>query len=409
MSFKRNNYQQISINDNYLFQSERTKRYLLESWAEGFSRLVFNKINEERFAVLYNENDFSRPNTPVNVNVIIGALILKELNNLTDDELLGAVMFDIRYQYALNTTSFAEQPMSDRTVSRFRRRLREYEEETGKDLLKEEMLSLADSFCEYLNIDKSMKRMDSVMIASNCKRMSRLELFYTCVSNLINVINKSGDKEAVSGFERYIAKDDKNETLYRSKPEEVPQRIEEVMKDALKLLNISVSAYSQEEEYKMLSRLVGEQTKTTDSGIELKDGKEIRPEGLQNPSDPDATYRKKSDKGYVGYVGNIVETVDKEKSTAIITGYDYQKNQYHDSQFCKNVIAEHIEREETTTIVADGAYYGIDNICRAEKKNIELVTTSMVGIYPSKHHKDFIVDEETKECPLPDLLDNKKR
>jgi len=28
-------------------------------------------------------------------------------------------MFDIRYQYALRTTSFEEQPLSDRTLSRF--------------------------------------------------------------------------------------------------------------------------------------------------------------------------------------------------------------------------------------------------------------------------------------------------
>ena len=31
-------------------------------------------------------------------------------------------MFDIRYQYALHTTSFIEQPLSDRTLGRFRER-----------------------------------------------------------------------------------------------------------------------------------------------------------------------------------------------------------------------------------------------------------------------------------------------
>ena len=40
-------------------------------------------------------------------------------------------MFDIRYQYALHTTSFTEQPLSDRTLSRFRARCLAYETETG--------------------------------------------------------------------------------------------------------------------------------------------------------------------------------------------------------------------------------------------------------------------------------------
>ena len=63
---------------------------------------------------------FSRPNTPV--NVIVGALILKEALNVTDDEIVEAMAFDIRYQYALHTTNFEEQPISDRTLSRFRAR-----------------------------------------------------------------------------------------------------------------------------------------------------------------------------------------------------------------------------------------------------------------------------------------------
>jgi hypothetical protein len=134
MSFKKNENQQLSFDDSYMRQSDRSKRYLEKSWALSFAKEIFPRINEERFRVLYSEHQFSRPNTPV--NVIIGALMLKEMNQLTDDELLESILFDVRYQYALHTTSFEEQPFSDRTVSRFRTRLLEYERETGVDLLK---------------------------------------------------------------------------------------------------------------------------------------------------------------------------------------------------------------------------------------------------------------------------------
>jgi len=91
---------------------------LKKSWAENFAQHIFPLINEDRFSVLYSTNQASRPNTPVNVN--IGLLLLKEMFGSTDEELMETVLFDVRYQYALHTTSFPEQPVSDRTLSRFR-------------------------------------------------------------------------------------------------------------------------------------------------------------------------------------------------------------------------------------------------------------------------------------------------
>lgn len=68
------------------------------------SEQVFSKIDEYIFAPLYSEKTNSRSNAPV--NVLFGALILKDLNGLTDDELEASCLFDFRYQYALHTTSF---------------------------------------------------------------------------------------------------------------------------------------------------------------------------------------------------------------------------------------------------------------------------------------------------------------
>ncbi|MDT3702176.1 MAG: hypothetical protein ROZ36_03875 [Thermincola sp.] len=66
----------------------------MNSWAKGFADIIFPAINEERFAVLYSDNVASRPNSPV--NAVIGSLILKELFNLTDDELHASILCDVR-------------------------------------------------------------------------------------------------------------------------------------------------------------------------------------------------------------------------------------------------------------------------------------------------------------------------
>jgi len=47
-------------------------------------------------------------------------LHLKDFTNLTDEEITEACEFDFRYQYALHTTSFEDQLVSERSLSRFR-------------------------------------------------------------------------------------------------------------------------------------------------------------------------------------------------------------------------------------------------------------------------------------------------
>jgi len=55
----------------------------------------------------------------------------------------------------------------------------------------------------------------------------------------------------------------------------------------------------------------------------IKPSLEIAPDSLQNPTDPDAAYRKKGKKKHIGYTANIVEKFDDKNR--MITGYDLQK------------------------------------------------------------------------------------
>jgi len=66
MSFHLNKAQQMAINDSLLSLTERERKYLMNSWAETFSKKIFPFIEEDRFSVLYSDNPTSRPNNPIN-------------------------------------------------------------------------------------------------------------------------------------------------------------------------------------------------------------------------------------------------------------------------------------------------------------------------------------------------------
>ena len=268
MSFVKNDNQQLTVLDSTFNLTEREKRMLEKSWAKTFADKVFPAIDENIFSVLYSEKA-SRPNTPV--NVIVGALILKEALNVTDDEIVEAMAFDIRYQYALHTTSFEEQPISDRTLSRFRARVLSYETEHDVDLIHECVVKMAKEISDFMDITPDKQRMDSLMVAANIRNLSLLELFYTCVANLCKIMDERGTK-IPDEQHHYIEKDDYNKCIYHKRDMDATERTVIVMKDADILIKIcdSTGDFDDTSEYQLLIRLLKERTIIDDDGFDKK-------------------------------------------------------------------------------------------------------------------------------------------
>ncbi len=393
IAFAVNDSQQLTLADSTFNLTDREKRVLEKSWAKTFADNVFPAIDENIFSVLYSDKA-SRPNTPV--NVIVGALILKEALGDTVDELVEALMFDIRYQYALHTTSFEEQPLSDRTLSRFRARVLAYETEHDVDLIHECVVKMAKEISEFMNITPNMQRMDSLMVAANIKNLSLLELFYTCVANLAKIMDKR-DISLPEEQHHYVEKDDYNRCIYHKRDTDETERTVVVMKDAEKLITIcdKTGDLDDTSEYQLLIRLLKERTIIDDDGnrrLRKKEEVENSSEVLLNPSDPEATFRYKAGSKNLGYVGNIVESVGEH--TSLITDYSYEKNTYADNQFMKDYLDKQDIFSDGSFIVADGAYSGEENSKLASEHNIKLVTTNFTGRKPDEIYADFKFTDE---------------
>jgi len=295
MSFQPNKVQQMALHDPLLSLTERERKHLKDSWAETFSKKIFPFIKEDRFSVLYSANPASRPNNPV--NVYFGLLILREIFNQSDEEALHSLLFDIRYQHALHTTSFQEQPISKNSLTNFRAAVYQYNQEHGCDLIQEEIESHAEQFSKLLNIDGKTVRMDSLMISSSCRKLSRLEMIYSTVARLIKVIDKNTTLPEY--FKAYLAEGHYHDTIYRARDEDLNSKIKKVLKDGKRLYSIyrKDKEIRKSEEFKLLTCMLKEQ--------KGKSSKNIAPNSLQNPTDPDATYRKKGKQKHVGYTANM--------------------------------------------------------------------------------------------------------
>jgi hypothetical protein len=226
--------------------------------------------------------------------------------------------------------------------------------------------------------------------------MGRLELIYTCVSKLVKAIIQKGEQDILPEriISQYGKDSNKNAYCYRLDKEEVLARLEEVTADAILLYELAGELCNIYDEYLILGRLLNDQTR----GGKLKPGKEVSPNSLQNPSDEDATFRRKGSKQHQGYVANIVEDCGEHGN--IITQYDYKENIHTDTEFGASTIEQLGLQEDETVLITDGAYVSLDNIEAAKGNNIKLVATSLTGTAPNLMINEFTIeDKKVKTCP----------
>lgn len=390
MAFKPNDCQQLSFDDSFIALTEREKKALEKSWAKIFADEIFPAIDEERFSVLYSDKA-SRSNTPV--NVIIGALIIKELFDYSDDEIVENLMLDLHLQYALHTTSFVEQPVSDKTLSRFRKKCYDYETLHGVDLYHDCVKDLSGKIAKIMKLNGRIRRMDSLMIESNIRFLSRMELIYTCISKLVVYLTKKQPDIIPEQLKHYADPNDYNRIFYHQRNDDMGAIIQTLLTDSGCLLHLCGTDFEDVTEYQLFTRCLSDQTVVENEKrrMRTKEDGTMNSSALQNPSDPDATYRNKAGKQYRGYSANIEETVGKNGS--VVTDYQYDKNTHTDSQFLQESLSAMEKSEEEIILVTDGGYDGQDNIALAKEKNIRLVTTALIG----KEAPDALADFEFNE------------
>lgn len=340
--------------------SPEVRKRLQGSKEYAFYTEVFCRIPETLFTELYSEEADGRPNAPV--NTMVGAMILQHLNNWTFEELLDHVAFDLKVRAALGLWSLAEEPFCRATLFNFQRRVRDHMVRSGQDKFQAVFDRLSEADLERFGLKTSIQRSDSTQIGSNIRQYTRIELLVEVVLRVWRVLSEAHQVEHAERFSAFVGAKTAGQFLYRLRKSEIEPALEQLAHLYAWMVETLEAEYGDREIYRIVCRVFAEQFTRLEEKVAVRAIQEIGSDSLQSPDDPEATYRKKDDEGFHGYVLHATETANPENPLQLITDLAVAPNNRDDSR----ILHERLEPMQQKTpdlaeLHTDGAYGSEDN------------------------------------------------
>ena len=398
--YKKTNPQQKLFGvDTQISPSLRNR--LKSSWAHFFRIEILPILlkHEDQYAMLYGKT--GRPN--FSVARLLGLCLLQELNNLSDQQALDALGFDIRWRYALDVSD-EEDYLSRRSLVEFRRRLAERDPEMN--LIRNVFDNIRDTALKKLKLSSSDQRIDSTLIMSNICTRGRLDFFTNTLTVFLKSLNQGQFSKVPKAIQKWHTTE--SEGWFGLGPSERKVKLEQLAQYIYKLLKIFEKDIEVKgsEPYQLLFRLFHEQCKIkkqthSDRKNKIQIKRKTEGECLQSPYDPDASYGHKG----LGYSAHITETCNNAKKTEIIT--DYEVHGAARSDIAKMLPV--IERLESAglkpkTLFADGGYPSVPSGLKVVEQDIDFMSPVNRSRLPDdimgRDRFEFNSDGFAIKCPM---------
>ena len=400
------NPNQLNIFDPWDHLTPKQRQLLESGWPGLFKENILPSIPVGKVAKFFDQT-CGRPTKEL--YAMLGALILQQTLDLTDDETVREYSLDTQWHYALNITEVSDSAkyMSHKTLWNNRNIV-------SSNNLEDDIFNAGTAkLAEVFNVNTDKQRLDSVHIKSNMRRLGRIGIFSESIHKfLVNLKRGHKDQfETIDGkiVDKYLCKDAMG-CFSRVKPSESRKTLTEVSKDLFDIVQQfkgcpEVAAMYC---YKLLERVLKEHCNLTDdkdNPVELKAPKEISSDSLQNPSDPDATYS--GHKGQ-GYQVQVMETFcddesKKEDSLNLITHVEAEPAHNSDANALIPAIESTEQRDlKPKELSADSLYGSDDNYEYAKEHDVDLIAPAMGAVDQDKLSlADFQFSEKGQVVACP--------
>ena len=398
------NQKQNTLFDPWSFVSPKRRELLEQSWAGLFQKELLRELPVNKVAPFFTDG-FGRPTKEM--YTVLGALLLQQAHDLTDEETVNQVAFNIQWHYALNITE--ESDSAKYICPKTLWNMRSIVVDNGLDATLFE--NITNKLATVFKVNTDNQRIDSVHIQSNMRRLGRIGIFTSSINKfLVNL--KRGHKELFDTIDKaiidkYLLKESL-QCFSMIKPSESAKTLASVSADLFHL----VEQFKDHPDikgmhsYKLLERVLKEQCTVKDAGtaVGVKRLHEIPSDSLQNPSDPDATYS--GHKGQ-GYQVQVMETyckdeAIKEESLNLITHVEVEPAHESDANALLPAIESSKERGlAPEELLADTLYGGDENCQEAKELGVEVISPAKGAKEEGITLSDFKVNEkgDVVSCP----------
>lgn len=397
------------IFDPFGYLGTKRRKLLDDSWAGIFRKYVLAELPVEKLTKHFPS---CQGHPTKELYSVMGALIIQQTFDLTDEETIHHFAFDLSWHYALDITDCSDE--SSYICSKTLWTMREY---LNQDGAQEILDNITAKFIAEFNVDIKNQRLDSMHIESNMRHLGRISIFIKCIKKFLNNLKRhhkelfqSLDKELVG---KYLSRKQGN-AFSMVKPSESSHTLKQLADDLFYLIErfrhfdkvISMSSYQ------LLVRVLKEQCLVeTDNQNEprvmIKENKDVSSSSLQNPSDPDAGFDSHKGKGYQGQFSETYSSepdADGERPLSLITYAEAEPAHHSDAKALKPMI-DKVEQEgcKPEKLLADSLYGSDDNCQYAKNKDVEMIAPTMGSANPNKNVSldmfSFADNGEVTLCP----------
>lgn len=354
---------------------EKRKR-LLASKHWYFYELIFCQIDETLFECLYSDKA-SRPNAPV--NTMVASLILKHHFGWTFEELFQRIDFDLLTRAALGLRTWSVTPFVPSTLFDFQRRSFTHELTTGENLFETVFDRLTQDQLAQLKLKTSIQRTDSVMMASNIRDYSRLQLLIEVLLRLHRVFS-AADKAALQDLLAPYLTQTSSQYLYRLDREAIPGELSTLGAIYHAVYQHCQAAYADTEIFAIFQRVYTEHFTVAADTLTVIPGQDLSGTILQSPDDPEATYRTKRGESSTGFVLNAVETAHPDNPVNLVVDVTVAPNTTDDSVMLnKRLKTMKAKTPDLDELHSDGGYGSEANDTAMAQAGIAHIQTAVKG------------------------------
>ena len=366
-------------------------------WHNLFRNEVTMRVDEALFSPLYSDGH-GRPNS--SIRVLIGMMILKEADGLSDEKIFENCRYNLLYRSALGLLNLSDTIPTESTYYLFRHNVAEYDKKHGENLFEALFAKMTKEQCIEFGVSGKRIRMDSKLLGSNIAWLSRYELIHKSLELYYKEIQEHTDLDGTLREQLDAAlKMQGDKVVYTHTHQEVKSKLIELGTLISKVLNLT--DYTGSASYATLQRVFSEQYEITeDKRVIAKEKESISAQSVQSPHDTECTYRTKGGQEgqkkqeVKGYSVNVTETCDDD-TLNLITNANVKIVSTPDTEYLKGDTqkTQGLVSDKIETVYADGAYHSPENQTYCKDTDITLCLQAIQG---SKGRYELEMKEDQK-------------